>query len=171
MTPEEKRVRAVELQTQYVARNREKINAYNREYLRKWRLENPERAKAARERFFANNPDARKRWKKPTPEQQARYDRTWCEKHPDKKRDKSQRYHARKMGAEVVEKIDRLLIYERDGGRCHLCGKFTAKSAFTLDHLIPLALGGNHTYLNLKVAHRSCNSRKGARFSSEPIAA
>jgi 5-methylcytosine-specific restriction endonuclease McrA len=32
----------------------------------------------------------------------------------------------------------------------------------TLDHLIPLSKGGNHTSDNLALAHGRCNSRRGA---------
>jgi 5-methylcytosine-specific restriction endonuclease McrA len=30
----------------------------------------------------------------------------------------------------------------------------------TLDHIIPLAKGGDHTYENIKLAHMICNSYK-----------
>jgi 5-methylcytosine-specific restriction endonuclease McrA len=33
----------------------------------------------------------------------------------------------------------------------------------TLDHLMPVSRGGEHSYRNVGTAHRGCNSRKGAR--------
>lgn len=30
----------------------------------------------------------------------------------------------------------------------------------TIDHIIPMSLGGGHTYLNTQAAHMICNSRK-----------
>ena len=60
----------------------------------------------------------------------------------------------------LVEKVDRLALYERDGGRCHLCDRKVPRHAFHLDHLIPLSKGGPHTAQNLRVAHPSCNVRR-----------
>lgn len=53
----------------------------------------------------------------------------------------------------------RLVVWERDGGRCVECG-----SAFEVqyDHVIPLALGGASTAANLQILCADCNRRKGA---------
>ncbi|MCL2795845.1 MAG: HNH endonuclease [Microbacteriaceae bacterium] len=52
---------------------------------------------------------------------------------------------------------------------CWLCGKpidyslpYTDPMAFTADHVQPRALGGK-LISELRAAHRSCNSRRGAR--------
>ena len=52
---------------------------------------------------------------------------------------------------------------------CHLCGDpidytapYTDRRAFTADHIEPIAAGGSMTG-PLKPAHRSCNSRRGAK--------
>jgi len=62
------------------------------------------------------------------------------------------------------------LLRRRDGDLCHLCG---APMAFpvgtdprndwsaTLDHLVPVAHGGTDELQNLKLAHYSCNVRRG----------
>jgi len=51
-------------------------------------------------------------------------------------------------------------ILIRDGGICWLCGR---PGANTADHIIPLAQGGHpYSELNLRAAHHSCNSRRGA---------
>ena len=49
-----------------------------------------------------------------------------------------------------------MLLYD---GECHLCGR---KGADTIDHVVPVAWGGSDHPANLKPAHRSCNSSKGA---------
>lgn len=54
-------------------------------------------------------------------------------------------------------------IRVRDDATCHLCGLWVDVGEQTLDHVIPLVRGGSHTYDNIKLAHRECNSRKGAR--------
>jgi 5-methylcytosine-specific restriction endonuclease McrA len=65
---------------------------------------------------------------------------------------------AKHYGAEV-ESVDRQAIIERDGGMCYLCGGKPTGRAQTIDHIIPLPLGP-HAAWNLRVACRSCNSRK-----------
>lgn len=60
-----------------------------------------------------------------------------------------------------MESIDRLLVWERDGGLCGICGKLIP-GGFTIDHIIPLARGGKHCYENVQIAHSKCNNRKGS---------
>lgn len=72
------------------------------------------------------------------------------------------RRSARIKGAERIEKVDRAVVFKRDGGRCHICGRRCAPGAFELDHLIPLSRGGSHTYENVAVSHAHCNRSRGA---------
>ena len=73
---------------------------------------------------------------------------------------------ARKRNA-FLEEVDRELVMERDKWTCHLCKGKIKKSAVwpdllfgTLDHVIPLAKGGKHSYANIKAAHLTCNCSK-----------
>lgn len=74
-------------------------------------------------------------------------------------------------------KIDLGILYRRDGGICHICGKLCDWNDFTImedgslkvganyptrDHLIPKSKGGEHSYENIKLAHHRCNSLRGA---------
>jgi hypothetical protein len=56
----------------------------------------------------------------------------------------------------------RRLIYQRDNFECVIC---RSMSDLTLDHIIPLVLGGRTEEMNLQTMCRGCNSRKGARVS------
>lgn len=48
--------------------------------------------------------------------------------------------------------------------KCHVCGRsFTKKNPATLDHVVPIALGGPHDASNITLAHAGCNSRKNNR--------
>lgn len=54
---------------------------------------------------------------------------------------------------------------------CHICGQAIAWEAdhldpmsFVIDHIIPLAKGGEDALSNLAAAHRLCNSKKRARL-------
>lgn len=57
----------------------------------------------------------------------------------------------------------------RDGWRCHLCRrtinpkrKWPDRMCVTVDHLIPVIEGGSDEPDNLRLAHLSCNSSRGA---------
>ena len=86
--------------------------------------------------------------------------------HPDKFADYDVRRRALKQGA-TAEKVSRAAVYARDGGRCHLCGKKVSPKRWHLDHLIPLARGGEHSYRNVAVAHPKCNIRKGVKAKAQ----
>jgi 5-methylcytosine-specific restriction endonuclease McrA len=55
-----------------------------------------------------------------------------------------------------------VLIYLEDG-RCWLCREPVTHDDTSMDHVIPLSTGGDHTYNNLRLAHGRCNSKKAAR--------
>jgi len=66
-----------------------------------------------------------------------------------------------------VERISKTKIFERDNGRCGICGRKVNKNlkhphpmSPTLDHIIPLAKGGRHERKNVRLAHMICNSKK-----------
>lgn len=78
------------------------------------------------------------------------------------------RRRAMKMATLHVD-IDPWAVYERDGWRCGICGRkvrrglsFPHPMSASLDHIVPLASGGSHTWDNVQCAHFICNSRKGA---------
>jgi 5-methylcytosine-specific restriction endonuclease McrA len=62
------------------------------------------------------------------------------------------------------ENVDIDALYERDGGVCQICMTEVPRGLATIDHIIPLSRGGGHTYDNTQIAHRVCNSKKGARI-------
>lgn len=86
-----------------------------------------------------------------------------------KVRDAGHRRRARKVSA-YVEDVDRDFVMARDKWICHLCGDKIPKNAKwpsglfgTLEHVVPLASGGAHSYNNIKAAHLSCNCKKGSK--------
>ena len=84
---------------------------------------------------------------------------------------------------------ERVDIFQRNGGVCHLCaGRISVGEAWDVEHVIPLAQGGDDDGDNLKPAHRKCHAAKskadatntarakrrearhiGARESSNPL--
>lgn len=81
-------------------------------------------------------------------------------------RDHDHRRRALKRGA-TAEAVDRRAVFERDGWRCGICGesidstlRYPDPASASVDHVLPLAAGGSHTYANVQAAHLSCNSAK-----------
>jgi 5-methylcytosine-specific restriction endonuclease McrA len=78
--------------------------------------------------------------------------------------------------AATVERFDPLEVLARDGWRCHLCGCKTPKSkrgsyaanAPELDHIVPLAKGGQHSRANTACSCRKCNISKSDRIIGQP---
>jgi 5-methylcytosine-specific restriction endonuclease McrA len=74
---------------------------------------------------------------------------------------------ARKAGCQVIDRVERDAVLMRDGYACYLCGIDTsiATSPFdpgsaTVDHVVPLSKGGEHTMANVRCACLGCNSSK-----------
>jgi 5-methylcytosine-specific restriction endonuclease McrA len=71
------------------------------------------------------------------------------------------------------EAVDPIKVFNRDGWRCQLCGRKTLRQhkntpdSPELDHIVPLALGGEHTYINTQCLCRDCNGKKGARMAGQ----
>lgn len=66
-------------------------------------------------------------------------------------------------------------LFKRDNGVCYLCGgncdfsdhryengnHYTGDNYPTIEHVVPLALGGKHMWENVRLAHFKCNVAKG----------
>ena len=61
-----------------------------------------------------------------------------------------------------ISAVLREQIHERDGYKCVQCGKTTD---LTIDHITPVAQGGNEDPDNLRTLCRSCNSSNGGHLS------
>jgi len=88
------------------------------------------------------------------------------EGHRKRKADMSQRRRARLAGA-PTERIDRDVIYDRDGGKCQICGKHVKRSEMSIDHIIPIVYGGPHLMSNVRLAHIRCNKVRGHRGAAQ----
>lgn len=54
-------------------------------------------------------------------------------------------------------------VYERDAYKCKYCSKQLTRFTATLDHITPVAAGGDNSFANLTTACLECNSRKNVR--------
>lgn len=83
---------------------------------------------------------------------------------------KKHRDRARRYGL-AYEPINPIQVFDRDAWRCQICGTRTPKrlrgtfegNAPELDHRVPMAMGGPHTWDNVQCACRACNIAKGGK--------
>lgn len=68
---------------------------------------------------------------------------------------------ALRRGALAGAAICRRDVWLRDGRCCRLCKKPVRLKRMHLDHIVPIALGGTHTYDNVQATHQFCNQSKG----------
>lgn len=71
-----------------------------------------------------------------------------------------------------VEAFDRFEIFDRDGWVCQLCDEvvdsaleFPDLGSASLDHIVPVSRGGEHSRANAQTSHLGCNLRKGNHMS------
>ena len=70
-----------------------------------------------------------------------------------------------------VEVVEPLEVFARDKWICQICFKPVRPESIdpydplrvSLDHRLPIAMGGPHTIVNLQTSHLVCNTTKGAR--------
>lgn len=71
------------------------------------------------------------------------------------------------------QRINRDKVLKRDNMRCQLCGiklkrskKFRGDQA-SVDHIVPLSMGGDHTYANVQACCMKCNSEKSDSIAGQ----
>lgn len=71
-----------------------------------------------------------------------------------------------------ADRISPVDIYNRDGWKCGICFAEVDRSlswphpmSVSLDHIVPLSLGGEHVAENVRCSHLSCNVRRGNRVA------
>lgn len=85
------------------------------------------------------------------------------------KRERDHLRRARRAGA-TVEVFSHLEVFERDGWVCGICDQevdrelaYPDPASVSLDHVVPLSLGGEHSRANTRPAHLRCNVLRGNR--------
>lgn len=156
--------------------------AYMREYYRR-----PGKAAKAREmarryaaseqgkktlRAYRQTPEARKtqvrahrNWRHASEENMAKHrahSAAWKKANPGKARNLVHRRRAR-LSAAYVEEVSPFRLWLKATGRCALCGEPVNLADVSVDHIVPLSRGGEHSHANTQATHLVCNVRKGAR--------
>lgn len=88
----------------------------------------------------------------------------------DRRRDNYHRRRATAYGAPYGARAFLSDVIQRDGTVCSLCSEpvdlaleWPDPLSKSLDHEMPLSLGGAHEFSNCRLAHLRCNVRKGNR--------
>lgn len=70
------------------------------------------------------------------------------------------------MARKQLSKKLRFDVFKRDGFKCQYCGTTPEKEVLQVDHIIPVAEGGENDLDNLITSCQPCNLGKGARSLS-----
>lgn len=161
--------------------NRDKRNRYNRN----WKNRHPEAYKAMIQRtwrsrvrrlgrdainekqreYFKNNPDKvreyRIRYFLKHKVEIYKYQRQWDKEHPEVGRAKSQKRRARLLGNGGTFTAEEWIgICNEYDNKCLCCGE---QVKLTVDHVIPISVGGSNDISNIQPLCKPCNSRKGTQ--------
>lgn len=69
-------------------------------------------------------------------------------------------YKLSSKGRKIYSKERREMIYTKYNGRCALCGRKIKIEDMTLDHIVPLSMGGAESMENLQATCQPCNQFK-----------
>jgi predicted nucleic acid-binding Zn ribbon protein len=104
-----------------------------------------------------------------------RYDQKFCSRTCCKRFEGRERARRRRSGTSECDYTDQE-IFERDRWQCHLCGMTIRKGlsrmhprGATIDHLLPLILGGEDVAANVAAAHRECNVAKNQKAMNDQL--
>lgn len=164
----------------------------NKEYHKKWEMENKDRRKELHKLYEIANKDKRKAQKRAmylaNKNQILEKSRIYKLEHPEQRKVSRKIYYlANKEKAIVQNRKRRALklgvchksyesnsIFERDGWVCQICGQKINKRleyphprSKSIDHIIPLSKGGADAPINIQAAHLRCNLSKQARFGGQ----
>jgi len=170
----------------WVANNRDKARAYNTEWKRKWRADNPERNRGIKKKSWHLHGEenrakhkarhkrdmadpvkaARKReygrkWKEANPEKAKASIANWNKNNHERVKLYGKRYSAyrrHRVGTFTHDQwYARVAFY---GWCCAYCLIGLTEKTLTIDHIIPIIKGGTNWASNLAPACRKCNVRK-----------
>jgi hypothetical protein len=132
----------------------------NRDRVKQWRLDNPEKAQQSKQAYYIKNRD--------------RINSDWKAKYKESPQQFAKSRITRRIRQKLVESFPYTWkqVVDHWGSDCHLCGRpidlkaprWTAikgwENGLHLDHVIRIKDGGADTLENVKPAHGICNIRK-----------
>ena len=161
MTDEDRRERKRLNAQKWRDNNRERHREYQRNYRKthleecternnQWNLEHPDLVAGYKQKYTETHPGANN-------ESSA----NWRKEHPEHKRLLTHQRRARIRGSGgVITPEEWKAVVDKYGPTCLCCGEI---KPLTMDHVIPIFVGGTHTVDNVQPLCLSCNSSKGTK--------
>jgi 5-methylcytosine-specific restriction endonuclease McrA len=152
---------------------------YNREYARKWRAANPDKAKRNSRKWWATHPGYRlpnrvevcRRYIEQNPEKVKESRKKYAQANPEKRRLWYHNRRARTAGNGGTYTHEELsALFEKQNGRCLYCGELLYASfdkQIHIDHKIPISRGGSNYIENIALSCADCNTRKFNKTAEE----
>lgn len=147
-----------------------------RAYARARRAANPERAREYDRKRNATNPERNRAyaraWRKANPDRHRANTSAWLAANPERVRMHSRNGEARRR-ARIARVLATLTTAEWEAilnaadYACIYCG---SRKQISIDHLTPIARGGDHTADNVAPACMPCNRSKGTQVVAEFLA-
>jgi 5-methylcytosine-specific restriction endonuclease McrA len=158
LSPEERLIYKREVSRRWRANNREKHRSYQKQYCR----DNKEEVAVKKRAWAVANPEkvreAQKKSQKLNPAKYAANTRKYRRSHPEKAAFFSKTGRARRKEAPgylYFEEWRHILLCFN--GQCAKCGDDRKP---TIDHIVPIDVGGHHAWYNVQPLCISCNSSK-----------
>ena len=131
------------------------------------------RVRQKKQRNQSRNIKIRKLYRKSHREQRRTSDNKYYMRNKDKFVVHRRKRRALKKGVRHEDYNDNY-IFERDGWICGICGrkinkrlKYPNRLSVSIDHIVPLSLGGDDRPINVQAAHLRCNLGKNARNTGQ----
>jgi len=164
------------------ARSRSKAYyASHREQSRLYYMAHREQVMARSNAYYAQNRErilSRAKGDKAFVERARANHKRWRDAHSEKMRAKNKAHRVRQrqqVRQTTYELVDPVEVFEKAKWRCRLCGCKIPRdlrggiepNAPTIDHIVPLSLGGPHTRANLQCLCRRCNMAKSDMYQGQ----
>ena len=178
LTPEERAARQKARMARYYAANKEKfleatkkrraLNPLERKsHDALYRARNAEKVRESKEKYRIANLEkvaaAKRVWREENPEKMRQARECWEANNPERKKVHRENRRARERSAPGDLSPDiALRLLELQRGRCGVC-RSELGSDRELDHIFPLALGGENSDSNMQLLCRPCNRSKGKK--------
>ena len=146
-----------------------KLRSYKRrlEMRRRWRLKNKDRINLkARNAWYTDGGALKERaqkWKSENKEHRKLYNREYCKENRDKIKIYMHNANVRRRAITRLGKITKAEWLALVAAFDYCCAYCTKRVSLTIDHVVPLIMGGEHSIDNVLPACVSCNCSKGGK--------
>ncbi len=142
----------------------------HRKYYQSHRPEYAERQRKYTKKHSAKVKEWKRKYSQTHKAEIAKWQHKYRKAHLQERRAKEQLRRAKKFGG-TIELFADNEIFDRDGWICQICRKRVGKAlkyphprSASLDHIVSLSKGGDHTRINVQLAHLVCNTKKRDRW-------